>query len=236
MSMALFPRWLLPVAALMPLDAGSVAPELLDLPGIQTTTPLFRAELVRLGERLSLDPSFIAAVMSLESQFNPQARNPQSKATGLIQFMPETARKLGTTVEALFEMTAVEQIPYVEKFYARYAGKLKEPGEFYMATFLPAHVGAPDDRVLSTAGNPIYDQNKGLDKDKDGVLTAGDVYAIIRNRVAAAMGRPRIPVDMSLTAIGTKSTDGEFINTGKSAVFELLASVGAIWAIGKWLK
>ncbi len=211
--------------------------ELLASQGIERTTNLFRAELVRTADRLDMNPSFIGVVMSLESGFNPQARNPSSKATGLIQFMPETARRLGTTVDALLRMTDVQQLSFVEKFYSRYAGKLSDPGQYYMATFLPKHVGAPPDRILSSAGEAIYDQNKGLDRNRDGILTAGDVYSVAESRAKSAEARPRIMVDMNETpAIGSKSSDGEFINTGNSAGIEMLVAIGAVWVINRYVK
>lgn len=39
----------------------------------------------------------------------------------------------------------------------------------------------------------------------------------------------------SSQTIGTKSPDGEFINTGESSGIELLVVVGAMWAAKKWL-
>ena len=38
-------------------------------------------------------------------------------ATGLIQFLPSTARGLGTTTDALAGMSSVEQLNYVEKYF-----------------------------------------------------------------------------------------------------------------------
>ncbi len=69
--------------------------------------------------RLGIDPNWLMAVMHFESRLNPGAVNPYSGATGLIQFMPQTAKSLGTTTEALKTMGFAGQLPYVERYYAR---------------------------------------------------------------------------------------------------------------------
>jgi hypothetical protein len=147
-----------------------------------------------MGQRLQIDPSYIAAVMAFESGFNPAATNSHSKATGLIQFMPTTARSLGTTVDRLRSMSAAEQLPYVEAFYDYWAGKLKTPGQVYMSTFMPAHTFKPQDYVIAVKGEKVYDWNSGLDIDKDGSLTVGDVTRRIEGMVASARKRPPIEV------------------------------------------
>ncbi len=168
---------------------------LLDLPGLRardSAEPGFAAALDGVGQSLGLNPSYIGAVMSLESGFRPDAVNPSGGASGLIQFMPATAKLLGTTVEALRAMTAIQQLDYVRAYYIR-AGHAIRPGvagDYYMATFLPAFVGKPPGTVLAVKGNPIYDQNAGLDGDRDGVLTVGDVTQKIEERVAVAEARP----------------------------------------------
>ena len=181
-----------------------------------------------MSDRLELNPQFIEAVMSIESGFRPFARNPTSKSTGLIQFMPQTAKQLGTTVDELFVMTAEQQLPFVERFYKPWTGKLKSPGSYYMATFLPNHVGAPLDRVLSVEGEKIYDQNKVLDSNQDGVLTVSDVHAVINRRVQSGMNKPRILVDMS-------ETGPILVASASGGMFELALIVGGLWAMKRWL-
>ena len=126
----------------------------LDLPGLsarESAEPGFVLALSGVGERLGLDPNYLAAVMSLESGFKPDAVNPKGGATGLIQFMPATATLLGTTASALRQMTAIQQLPFVEAFYRKAGQSIRKntPGDYYMATFMPAFVGAPPDTVLA---------------------------------------------------------------------------------------
>lgn len=179
----------------MPIDSA----QLLDLPGLRArelAEPGFGFALAQIAERLNLDPSFIGAVMSNESGFKPEATNPSTRSTGLIQFMPATASNLGTSVDELRGMSAVDQLQFVEKYF-RMAGRgirPAVPGDYYMATFLPAFVGAPAETVLGVRGAKIYDQNAGLDANKDGAITVGDVWAKIDATVAAARTRPRLEV------------------------------------------
>jgi hypothetical protein len=118
--------------------------------------------------------------MKQESGVNPKARNKSSGATGLIQFMPDTARSLGTTTDDLMNMTAVEQLDYVYKYFKMTGVGDGSLGDLYMAVFMPKFVGAKDDTVLGQSGaagfsGKVFAQNAGLDRNKDGAITVADV-------------------------------------------------------------
>lgn len=194
--------------------------ELLAVHGLEKTSPGFRAELVRMAGRLGLNPSYIAAVISLESGFDPRAVNPITKNhVGLIQFdckPGSTAERLGTSKAALLAMNATEQLKYVERFF-RNAGpaRLRNAGDYYMATFLPKFVGQPKSFVLARRGEKIYDQNKGLDRDLSGELTVGDVTLTVETHVQRAEARPRILVDPLSQA--TPTTAPAEVSSGSSS-------------------
>lgn len=138
----------------------------------------------------------IAAVIQIESGGKPSAVNKTSGATGLIQFMPSTAKTLGTTVEALRGMSALEQLDFVERYYERtLAGFMPtDPGDYYVATFMPAYLGRADSDVIARKGEKVYDQNTGLDFDQNGELTVGDVRAVFhRTYDSAATRGPWVP-------------------------------------------
>ena len=139
---------------------------------------------------LEINPSWLMMVMWSESRLNAQSVNkqpgdpedPQSRAakraTGLIQFMPDTALKLGTTNKALYAMSAVDQLHYVYKYFKPWAGKMKSYFDLYLVTFFPAAIGKPDDYVLQTDKLPasvIAKQNPFFDVNKDGKLTVGEI-------------------------------------------------------------
>lgn len=148
--------------------------------------PDFNSKLQKVADSLGVDKAHLIAIMKAESNMDPAAVNPYSKATGLIQFMPKTARSLGTTVRELRTMSATDQLDYVYRYYKMNGVKPgMGAGDLYMATFMPAAVGKPDDFVLGVKnGNKsifglnqglIYAQNYSLDQNRDGLITVGDV-------------------------------------------------------------
>jgi len=167
---------------------------IITVPGIARTSAWFRWRLLELGKELRIDPDYLATVMSRESGFNPAATNPHTSATGLIQFMPRTAERLGTSVGALRAMTAEQQLPFVQKYYAPFAGRVHNVGDAYMATFMPKYVGQPSETVLFSEGSTGYQQNAGLDLDKDGAIRIGDVTRAAEQTYAAGMNRTRTDV------------------------------------------
>lgn len=190
---------------------------MLAFPRLSSTSSGFVAALEAMASRLGMDTNAIAGVISLESGFNPAAVNPISNATGLIQFMPSTAKALGTTVEALRQMSDVDQLEYVEKYFRTFVGKLATRGDYYLAVFMPKFVGKPDTDVISTKGQKVYDQNSVLDADKDGVLTVGDVRLKLLNRIRLAESQPEIQV------VPPKGT---------GAAWALILGVGAVVFVG----
>src|SRR3546814_8645614 len=88
--------------------------------GNPNVTPEFINEVEAMAARLGTKPEYLMAVMSFETggSFSPaQANNAGSGATGLIQFMPNTAAGLGTSTAALAQMSSVEQLQYVEQYF-----------------------------------------------------------------------------------------------------------------------
>lgn len=132
----------------------------------------FRAKLFAVADALGIPPDYLMACIAFETAetFRPDIRNAAgSGATGLIQFMPATARGLGTTTDALARMTAVEQLDYVRMYFKPYAGRLKTLSDVYMAILWPKGIGKPEDFVLWHKGThpTTYRQNAGLDIDLD---------------------------------------------------------------------
>ncbi len=190
---------------------------LLDVPGLRklcVSEPAFASALAAMAEGLGLDPSYLAVVMSLESGLDPHIQNSIS-ATGLIQFTIPTAKGLGTTVDMLRQMTAVQQLEYVRRFFAPHQHSIRpnQPGDYYMTVFMPGYLGMPRDFVLGekdsteilpkvgASKGKIFEQNTfkgqigtGLDVNGDGKITVGDVMAKAENLAASASTRPRLEV------------------------------------------
>ena len=113
--------------------------------------------IIALGVDLGVHPYFIANVIQVESNYNPQARNPKRGATGLIQFTNTVAEKLGTNTDKLRSMSIQEQFQYVIKYLSMYKGRIRSQADVYMAVFQPARIGQPLSTPLSAkaqAKNP----------------------------------------------------------------------------------
>jgi len=149
-------------------------------------SPEFKARIVEIARDLKADPDHLMAAIAFETAetFRPDIKNAAgSGATGLIQFMPATARSLGTTTEALAAMSAVEQLTYVHKYLAPYRGKLNEVEDLYMSILWPRAVGKEPEYVLFTQGTRAYDQNKGLDSNRDGKITKREAGSKVRAKL-----------------------------------------------------
>lgn len=134
----------------------------------------------------------LMACMAWESgeTFSPSIVNGAgSGATGLIQFMPATARGMGITVEQLSLLTAEQQLDYVYKYFLPYKGRLKNLGDLYMAILWPAAIGKPDNHVLWTrdARPTTYRQNIGLDVDKNGAITRGECIVKVNQKLTKGL-------------------------------------------------
>lgn len=133
-----------------------------------------------MADRHGWEHDAIAAVMALETgrTFSPAIRNPKSGAVGLIQFMPATARSLGTTSEALAQMSAVEQLEFVELYLQRALKNHSHlrPVDYYLAVFYPAAIGAPLDAGFIARGSAAYEANRtAFDPEGKGYITPQDL-------------------------------------------------------------
>lgn len=118
--------------------------------------------------------NWLMACMAFETgrTFDPAQKNlAGSGATGLIQFMPLTARGLGTTTERLAAMTDIEQLEYVEAYFRPYHSRISTLPDMYLAILMPAYVSRPGGAVMFTEGTTAYRQNAGLDANTDGRIT-----------------------------------------------------------------
>ena len=150
-------------------------------------SPAFRSKVIDISARLGVDPDDLMSCMAFESAetFRADIKNAAgSGAVGLIQFMPSTAKSLGTSTESLAAMTPESQLDYVEKYFKPYSGKMKNLGDIYMAILWPAGIGKSDDWVLwNQVDRPTtYRQNSGLDINKDSVITRGEVIKKVREK------------------------------------------------------
>lgn len=142
--------------------------------------PEFIEGVLWIESQIGLKAEFLMPCMKFESNINPKARNPKSTASGLIQFMEFTAKKLGTTIENIRGLDALSQLSWVYRYFKQFGDDLSKwsLADVYMAILWPAAIGKPLNHRLFVDDpkkfNDSYDVNKGLDKDKDGVVTKAE--------------------------------------------------------------
>ena len=156
---------------------------------------VFRDRIWWIADTLKLNPDDLMSCIAWETgrKFSADVKNMAgSGATGLIQFMPATAKSLGTTTAALARMTAEDQLNYVFKYFRDYGpsdrypdGRLKTLADIYMAILWPKGVGQPEDYVLfdgrpASTWKTAYRQNAGFDVNKDLVVTKAEASAKLR--------------------------------------------------------
>ncbi|HVE56081.1 MAG TPA: peptidoglycan-binding protein [Pyrinomonadaceae bacterium] len=137
-----------------------------------------------MAERLGTRPEYILSVMSFETggTFDPAKRNGIG-ATGLIQFLPGTAEGLGTSTDRLAQMSSVEQLRYVERYFDQpnFRGRLGSLEGLYTAV-LSGRARQNSNDVLFTRGTRAYEQNP-LDWNNDGQITAGEAVTPVAARM-----------------------------------------------------
>lgn len=152
----------------------------------------FKERVLWIADNLGCDANHLMACMAWESAetFRPDIKNAAgSGATGLIQFMPRTARGLGTTTERLAKMTAEDQLRYVYEYFKPYAGRLNNLGDVYMAILWPNGVQKPDHYVLFNKQKTptTFRQNAGLDVNKDGLVTRAECLVKVNEKLAKGL-------------------------------------------------
>lgn len=107
-------------------------------------------DIISLANELGItDPGWLANLINMESSFNHKAVNRKSGASGLIQFMPETAISYGTTVQKIRKMTAKEQWPYIRKYLKGKPKRWSLAADVYMSVFYPWGMGKPPNTSLA---------------------------------------------------------------------------------------
>lgn len=132
------------------------------------STPIYNLSLNEAGwlqavaDNFGFPPEWLANLVNFESgaTFNPAIQN-SIGATGLIQFMPATAKGLGTTTATLKQMSFKAQLVYVVKYlkqqleaaaapkglYNKATGKVTDKftqTDLFMLIFYPVSVGNPN--------------------------------------------------------------------------------------------
>jgi len=171
-------------------------------------TPSFYVKLRRIATNTGMKPEDILNVMAVESGFKTDAHNESGNASGLTQFMPKTLKGLGFkgTHADFRDLAAEQQLDYVEAFIKNLTsingGPLTSAAQYYVGNFVPAAlrikgVRDRDQNAIIAEEFPmrphipnvsiqeekgIYAANRGLDFDKNGKITYGDIEKVLENK------------------------------------------------------
>ena len=146
---------------------------------------------------LKIRPNDLAAVISFETggAFSPAVKNPNSSATGLIQFMEDKYKSYGYTRNEFAALGASEQMKYVIQYLkGRGIGQGSGLGDIYDAV---AGYGY-------RRGSKAYELNRKWDANRDGYVAKGEA-------VTAKAFQPHIknyfPNGINLQDVGKVETD-----------------------------
>ena len=142
-------------------------------------TEAFADKVQNIAEMLEVPAEWLMAVMYAESKFDPGVANFKgSGAVGLIQFMPTTALDLNVSTERLKRMNPLQQLEYVylylQQVRERY-GEYDSLTDLYLAILYPKARKQDYCYTLYAKPSKSYQQNSGLDEDKDGRVTISDI-------------------------------------------------------------
>jgi hypothetical protein len=150
----------------------------------------FINKVVQISKRLNCDPNDLMSIMFIETgrTFDPKITN-SIGAVGLIQFTKIARKELNVTSEELKSMSAEQQLDYVEKYIANAKSRRNISGHIDSATlytliYMPSKANLAKNDTIASRGDSYYDQNKGLDANKDGRITKADLNTIVRQNRA----------------------------------------------------
>jgi hypothetical protein len=150
--------------------------------------PQFREKLNRVAENIGCSPEDLIAIFTFESNgINPQEQN-SIGATGLIQWIPSTARGMfGMDVNQIRGMSGLQQLSLVEEYFKR-SGRNRNIDDLYLSVLYPYAKNKPDDYILGSQkgmaeAQKFADNNPFAGKDKNGrarLVRKSDVLQKIR--------------------------------------------------------
>lgn len=140
-----------------------------------------KLKVTKICEDLGINELHLYKVISIESKGNTKAVNKQSKATGIIQWLPSTARRLGTSIDSLYTMSMNEQLDYLYEYYKPICKKYKLNSykDVYLAVFHPKALGKPNNYVIGNKDSKAVKQNKSIDVNNDGIIEVSEIIHLL---------------------------------------------------------
>lgn len=171
----------------------TVAPErfeqLAPFPGLmEKTDAAFRDELVRVAERIHVEPNWLAAILCFESagSWSPKIRNPMSGAVGILQWLAPAAGYCGTTQAKLARMSNTRQLTFVFRYFEHFAGRIASLPAMY-GLVLGGALYHGNATIMFTKNSIAYRQNRSLDREGKGYITTTDAASGVLKLLRDAM-------------------------------------------------
>ncbi|UQS93179.1 tape measure protein [Acinetobacter phage Brutus] len=178
-------------------------------------TPEKAASIARVAKNIGVNPNDLAAVISFETggTFSPSKRNPNSSATGLIQFMAGSGgtkgKYYGMTRDQFGSLSFDEQMKYVEKYFLDRSSRFRAGNEAKNTT---GDVYGAVTGYGYKKGSREYELNKVWDSNKNGIIEKGEM---VQNPSFRAHQRQYF--DMSnMAAVQQSTRQGDFIDLTKA--------------------
>lgn len=160
----------------------------------------FKSSVLWIEEQLGLNADYLMSCMAFETgqTFSPSIKNKNSSATGLIQFMDATVaamvlrrpslRNVAANTHELAELTAQQQLSFVYYYFEAFGRDLSHWSleDTYMAILLPSMIGKPLSAKMKWSNN-AYAVNRGLDINKNGVITKAEATTYVRQLYSIGM-------------------------------------------------
>lgn len=134
---------------------------------------------------VGIDPADFLLLIAGECDFVWSAKNKWG-FQGMTQMGGPALRAAGWDASKMGEFCRarpVVQLPYSLSYFRSHlkrlpAGKYENAAQLWLANLAPAHLGRSDGVVYSMAKHPgPYSANRGLDVDRDGVISVDDLKA-----------------------------------------------------------
>jgi transglycosylase-like protein with SLT domain len=163
--------------------------------------PGFWREIHGVAARLKTHPAWLLNVMACESLFDADARNPLpgQSASGLLQIIESTARGMGTTANAIRQMSPLQQLRFVERYFKPFTGQLDTLADVYTAVLRGSVIEGGDAVIVVNSKNEqrVYTLNKSLDLNNDGYITKGEL-GLVALSIGRFMPAAKEPTKMAL--------------------------------------
>ena len=132
----------------------------------------FTSAVEELAEKHGISTSEIYKVIKGESAFNPVAQN-KSGAAGLFQFMPDTAKELNTTTDAILRMSPTEQVALYDRYLEKW--NYSSSNRLGIMQAAPAFANREPEAVIYAKGTAAWKQNPGWREHGNGPITVRSI-------------------------------------------------------------